>query len=61
MSQEASAVKRVHQSEVRPHQLGQEVFKTILQKISIGNRFRRFHLRRAWPLLWASLPSRART
>jgi len=29
MSQEASAKKRVHQSEVRPHQLGQEVFKTI--------------------------------
>jgi quercetin dioxygenase-like cupin family protein len=30
MSQEASAKKRVQQSEVQPHQLGQEVFKTIL-------------------------------
>jgi quercetin dioxygenase-like cupin family protein len=30
MSQKASAVERAQQSEVRPHQLGQEVFKTIL-------------------------------
>jgi hypothetical protein len=30
MSQKASAVKRVQQSEVPPHQLGQEVFETIL-------------------------------
>ena len=30
MSQKASAVKPAQQSEVRPHQLGQEVFKTIL-------------------------------
>jgi hypothetical protein len=30
MTQKASAVKRVQQSEVRPHQLGQEVFKTLL-------------------------------
>ena len=30
MSQKASAVKRTQQSEVQPHQLGQEVFKTIL-------------------------------
>jgi hypothetical protein len=30
MSQETSGVKRAQQSEVRPHQLGQEVFKTIL-------------------------------
>ena len=32
MSQKASAAKRAHQSEVRPHQLGQEVFKTILSE-----------------------------
>ena len=32
MSQKASAVKRAQQSEVRPHQLGQEVFKTILSE-----------------------------
>src|SRR6202142_2211646 len=30
MSQEASAVKRAQQSEIRPHQPGQEVFKSIL-------------------------------
>jgi quercetin dioxygenase-like cupin family protein len=30
MSQETSGVKRAQQSEVRPHQLGQDVFKTIL-------------------------------
>jgi hypothetical protein len=30
MSQEAGAVKRPLKSEVPPHQLGQEVFKTIL-------------------------------
>jgi quercetin dioxygenase-like cupin family protein len=30
MSQETSGVKRAQQSEVRPHQVGQEVFKTIL-------------------------------
>jgi hypothetical protein len=30
MSQKANAVKHAQQSEVRPHQLGQEVFKTIL-------------------------------
>src|SRR5579862_5726294 len=32
MSQEASAVERAHQSEVRSHQLGQEVFKTIVSE-----------------------------
>ena len=32
ISQEASAVKRGQQSEVRPHQPGQEVFKTILSE-----------------------------
>jgi hypothetical protein len=32
MSQEVSAVKRARQSEVRPHQPGQEVFKTILSE-----------------------------
>ena len=32
MSQKASAVKRAQQSEVQPHQLGQEVFKTILSE-----------------------------
>ena len=32
MSQKASAVKRAQESEVRPHQLGQEVFKTILSE-----------------------------
>src|SRR6202167_4237564 len=32
MSQKASAVKLAQQSEVRPHQLGQEVFKTILSE-----------------------------
>ncbi len=32
MSQDASAVKRSQQNEVRPHQLGQEVFKTILSE-----------------------------
>ena len=32
MSQKASAVKRAQQTEVRPHQLGQEVFKTILSE-----------------------------
>ena len=32
MSLKASAVKRVQQSEARPHQLGQEVFKTILSE-----------------------------
>ena len=30
MSQKASAVKRAQQSEVQPHQLGQEIFKSIL-------------------------------
>jgi quercetin dioxygenase-like cupin family protein len=30
MSQKASVVERAQRSEVRPHQLGQEVFKTIL-------------------------------
>ena len=32
MSQKTSAVKRARQSEVQPHQLGQEVFKTILSE-----------------------------
>jgi quercetin dioxygenase-like cupin family protein len=32
MSQEASAVKRAQQSEVQPHQLGQQVFKAILSE-----------------------------
>jgi quercetin dioxygenase-like cupin family protein len=32
MSQEGSTAKRAQQSEVRPHQLGQEVFKTILSE-----------------------------
>ena len=32
MSQKATAVKRAQQSEARPHQLGQEVFKTILSE-----------------------------
>ena len=32
MSQKASAVKRAQQSEVQPHQSGQEVFKTILSE-----------------------------
>jgi quercetin dioxygenase-like cupin family protein len=32
MSQKASAVKSAKQSEVRPHQLGQEVFKSILSE-----------------------------
>src|SRR5271154_1643160 len=32
MSQKAGAVKHVQQSEGRPHQLGQEVFKTILSE-----------------------------
>jgi quercetin dioxygenase-like cupin family protein len=32
MSQKASAVKRVQQSEVRPHQPGQAVFKSILSE-----------------------------
>src|SRR5260370_23515672 len=32
MPQKASAVKRAQQSEVQPHQLGQEVFKTILSE-----------------------------
>ena len=32
MSQKASAVTRAQQSEVQPHQLGQEVFKTILSE-----------------------------
>jgi hypothetical protein len=32
MSQKATAVKRAQQSEARPHELGQEVFKTILSE-----------------------------
>jgi hypothetical protein len=32
MSQKTSAVKHAQQSEVRPHQPGQEVFKTILSE-----------------------------
>src|SRR5260370_22745284 len=32
MSQKVSAVKRAQQNEVRPHQLGREVFKTILSE-----------------------------
>src|SRR5271167_4677616 len=32
MSMESSVVKRAEQSEVQPHQLGQEVFKTILSE-----------------------------
>ena len=32
MSQKASAIKRARQSEVRPHQLGQEAFKTVLSE-----------------------------
>jgi hypothetical protein len=32
MSQKASAVTRAQQSEVQPHQPGQEVFKTILSE-----------------------------
>jgi len=32
MSQKASAVKRAQQSEVQPHHLGQEVFKSILSE-----------------------------
>ena len=32
MLQKASAVKRAQQSEVQPHQPGQEVFKTILSE-----------------------------
>ena len=32
MSQKASAVTRAQQSEVRPHQPGQEVFKTVLSE-----------------------------
>jgi hypothetical protein len=32
MSEKASAVKRAQQSEVQLHQLGQEVFKTVLSE-----------------------------
>jgi hypothetical protein len=32
MAQKASAVKRAQQSQVRPHQLGQEAFKSILSE-----------------------------
>ena len=32
MSQKADAVRRAQQSEVQPHQLGQEVFKTVLSE-----------------------------
>src|SRR6202158_2251725 len=32
MSQKASAVKRAQQSKIHPHQLGQEVFKSILSE-----------------------------
>ena len=32
MSQKAGAVAPTQQSEIRPHQLGQEVFKTILSE-----------------------------
>ena len=32
MSQKADAVRRAQQSEVQPHQLGQEAFKTILSE-----------------------------
>ena len=61
MSQKASAVKRAQQSEVQPHQLGQEVFKTILPEMSIGNRSRRSHLPSGWPSSWVSPRSRALT
>ena len=49
MSQKAGAAKRAQQSEARPHQLGQEVFKPILPKMSIGNRSRHSHLPSGWP------------
>src|SRR5271168_140560 len=42
MSQKASAVKSAQQSEARPHQLGQEVFKTILSEDVDWKRFPAF-------------------
>jgi len=54
MSQKASAVKRAQQNEVQPHQLGQEVFKTMLSedvdwKLSRRPTFRPAGRRRGQP------------
>ena len=61
MSQKASAVKRAQQSEARPHQLGQEVFKTILSEDVDWKPFRRSHLPSGWPSSWVSPRSPALT
>ena len=42
MSQKASAVTRAQHSEVRPHQPGQEVFKSILSEDVDWKRFPAF-------------------
>ena len=49
MSQKASAVKRAQQSGVRPHQLGQEVFKAILSEDIDWKPFPRSLLPSGWP------------
>jgi hypothetical protein len=61
MSQKGGAIKRGQQSEVRPHQLGQEVSKPSCPKMSIGNRSLRFHLPSGWPSSWVSPRSRGPT
>jgi len=55
MSQKASAVKRAQQNEVQPHQLGQEVFKTMLSEDVDWKLFPASHLPSGGPSSWSAL------
>jgi quercetin dioxygenase-like cupin family protein len=54
MSQKVSAAKHAQQSEVQPHQLGQEVFKSILPEDVAWKASRRSHLPSGWLSSWVS-------
>jgi hypothetical protein len=59
--QKAGVVKLPQQIQVQPHQLGQEVFKTILPDDIDWKPFPAFPLPSGWPSLWVSPPSPALT
>jgi hypothetical protein len=61
VSQKASAVKRAQQSEAQPHQLGQEVFKTIWSEDVDWKPFPALPRPSGWPSSWVSLRSPALT
>ena len=61
MSQETSGVKRAQQSEGRPHQLGQDVFKTILPEDVDWKPFPAFPPSVRLPSSWVSPRSPALT